>query len=1324
MVDDITLPLTTAQRGMWVGQQIAPKDAIFNIAEAIELHGAVDAPLLQEALRQVTQEMETLRVRIVHHGMMPRQMVMPQFEDSIALIDFSRADSPRDAALRWMTDELSTSVDFNTSPVWVSAVLKISDDSWFWYHRAHHIVLDGFSGGVVVQRVAALYTALRRGQAPSPTPFGPLSMLLETEAHYRKSERYVKDRIYWMERMANLPEPVTLARHLRQSRGGLLRSTALIPHEVSERLRERVKGLNVSLPQALIALVAAYYFRVTGAEDLVFGLPVTARASGVMRRCPGMVANAVPIRLAMSADDTFDALFAQVSRVVREALRHQQYRYEDLRRDLGLLNQDKQIARLGINIEPFDYELTFDGVRATPHNLSNAHMEDLTVFVYDRSDRSGLRVDFDANPALYDKAELDAHQRRLHRLIEAVTLNPEARLGEVELLDQDERARVVHDWNNTSDMMAVETIPTLFAQQASRTPDALAVIPDPNSPERALTYRALNELSLALANRLAAQQIGPGDIVAVALPRSETLTVAIFGILRAGAAYLPLDPEGPEERLLMMLADARPVCVVTSRNCASRFEEVGVACLFLDEAVDEIGGSPPALPAPDALATAYVIYTSGSTGRPKGVEVSHGNLSNLVAGMRQALKPGPSDRMLFATTITFDVAGLELFLPLTIGARMVIASRETVYDPMALGRLIQAQGITLLQATPSLWRILLTNRDVSLSSVHALVGGEALSGELAERLLARTRKVTNLYGPTETTIWSTAMDLSTDDIGPPPIGRPIRNTQVYVLDAQMRPVPVGVTGALHIGGAGVAKGYLNQQALTNDRFVADPFAPEGSRLYRTGDLARWREDGVLDFLGRSDQQVKIRGHRIEPGEIENQLARHQAVAAAAVAARPDPAGEPTLVAYVVPAAGLAPSQEMLRRHLASRVPDYMMPTAFVMLEALPETANGKLDRKALPTPHWLREKDVASQTPPRNETERRLIAIWAKILHRDDIGIFDNFFELGGDSLTGAELFMAITESFSREIPYASLFRTSTIAGLAALLDEKDADDPLEMLLPLKMEGTKPPLFCIHPLIGLGWSYAALLRYLDPDRPLYAIQAAGLRSDEQSARPQSVEEMATHYLTGMRRVQPRGPYHLLGWSFGGLIAHAIAGQLRADHEEVAFLALLDSYPFVVDVDTTEVDESRQVELALEFLGLPPPPQTRPVSSMAALADYLCVEYDLLSQPLVQAVLRTEKNIMERIGRVVRDNLTLAHRYDPAPVDVDALFFHAAKRTTNRLSGVVDYNPNAWRTRVRSLWIHDIICHHQDMLSPRAAERMGAIMRNVNYGSGMSAPVYC
>ena len=1317
MIDTGTLPLSTAQRGIWIGQQIAPYRAVFNIAEAIELHGAIDPDLLRQALRQVAQEMDTIRARIVEGIGLPRQVVMPSFDDPIALLDLSDRPDPHDAAMRWMNDELLAPFDFATCATWVSAVLKLSEQRWIWYHRAHHIMLDGFSGGMVVQRVAELYTALRRGRPPSPHGYQPLSMLIENEAAYRRSERYARDRAYWKARMADRPEPVTLARRVTLPTGGLLRATALLPQAMVLRLRERIRGMNVSLPQALIALVAAYYFKMTGAEDLVFGLPVTARVGNVMRHVPGMMANAVPIRLAMSADATADALFVQVSRAVREALRYQQYRYEDLRRDLGLLNQDQHLARLGINIEPFDYELTFDEVRATPHNLSNSQMEDLTVFIYDRSDGSGLRIDFDANPGLYSLTELEAHNRRLCRLIETVASCPGIHLGDIDLLDAHEREDLERRWNDTDDTTPVLTVPAQFAAQARTMSDAIAVAFD-HHPGRMLTYAELDRRSLALAQALAAQKIGPGDLVAVALPRSELVPVALLGILRSGAAYLPLDPDGPADRLTMMLADAAPVCVLTLQASLHRFEGAGIPSLTMDgpellsTQEPSMEREPVALPPADPEATAYVLYTSGSTGRPKGVEVSHCNLSNLIQGMRQLVQPDHSDRLLSVTALTFDIAGLELFLPLAVGAQVVLAESATVMDPAAINRLVRLHGITLLQATPSLWRLLLGDPRLELGGVHALVGGETLSGELASRLLERTRQVTNLYGPTETTIWSTAMTLSADDIDPPPIGRPNPNTHVHVLDPNQQPVPIGAIGELHIGGDGVAKGYLNQPVLTAERFMADPRRP-GGRLYATGDLTRWREDGVLEYLGRSDQQVKIRGHRIEPSEIETHLARHQAVAEAAVVAQPDPSGAPVLVAYLVAASGIDPVSlpDALRRHLASRVPEIMIPSLFVLVDALPQTPNGKLDRKGLPAPDWHHERDMHQTTLPYTDIERRLLALWKQVLGRDDVGVHDNFFEAGGDSLHGAELFVAIGREFNKEIPFGSLFRATTIAGLAALLEEEGPKGMLDMLLPLKPLGDRPPLFCLPPIIGFGWPYTSLIRHLHPEQPLYALQAVGLSldPDRSDGRPDSIQAVAASYLDQIRTVQPHGPYSLLGWSMGGLVAHEMAAQLRRKGEAVTLLALLDSYPFLNPDVALRMDEAQQVELALAFLGLGSPIDDDRPTTVAELAGYICQAYGLMSQPAIQAVLQAEGDMMQRLTRVVSDNLALARAHVPEPVDVDAVFCHAVERSTEALSGVLDHHPDAWRPLVRSLLVHDIDCHHQDILSAEPARRIGSIL---------------
>ncbi|MGI4959883.1 MAG: amino acid adenylation domain-containing protein [Janthinobacterium lividum] len=1316
MAESTTLPLSTAQRGMWVGEQLAPPGAIFNVAEAIELDGAIDPVLLRKALLLLTQEVETTRVRLVRGVGLPRQIVMPTYGHPIDLHDFSGETDPRGAARRYMMNELSGRPNFENGPLWFSAVLKLSDRSWYWYHRAHHIVLDGYSGGMIVQRVAELYSALRQGRDPVPAGLSSLRALADFDETYRDSDRYIKDRAYWHAQLADLPDAVTLSHETRPLQGGLLRATTKLPNALVSQLRERLAGTTITLPQALIGLVAIYYQRMSGVSDLVLGMPVTGRFGGIMRRCPGMVANAVPIRLRFAPDDTVATMFAQTARVVRQALRHQQYRYEDLRRDLNRLKHGQQIARIGVNIEPFDFSFDFDGVPLLLDNLCNSQMEDLTIFVYDRHDGGGLRIDLDANPALYSQAELDRHKQLLCRLIALAIQDLDVPIVELDLLGEDDRARILHQWNDTAPVAKADDadVVALFRRQVSATPDAPAVVSEAGC---VLGYRELDARSGALAAHLAGTGIGAGKLVAVALPRSELLPVALLAILRAGAAYLPIDPDGAPERLAMILADARPALVLTVERHAARFEALGLQCLLLDRPSSIVTGTAPDAPL-DPAATAYVIYTSGSTGRPKGVSVSHANLSNFLLGMVDVLKPGEHDRLLSVTTVTFDIAGLELFLPLVSGGQSVIATSCTVRDPLALGRLIQAQRITLLQATPSLWRSLLANRAAVLDDVHALVGGEALSAELAGRMLGRCAQVTNMYGPTETTVWSTAMRLSADDIEPPPIGRPIRNTRVYVLDERMQPVPEGVTGMLYIGGAGVADGYLNRPERTAESFGPDPFAGNGNpggRLYRTGDLARWRADGVLVYLGRQDQQVKLRGYRIELGEIETALQRHPAVADAVVAVRSDLRDEPALVAYLVGSSkpGGA-SDAVLRQHLSRHVPDHMIPSLFMTLDELPLNASGKIDRNALPEPFWANRMVVLPEEP-RTQTERQLFVIWQTVLGRQSIGIHDNFFGLGGDSLTAAQMLVEIAETFSVEIPLDSLFRAATIADLARLLDGGRTTGSLDTLLPLSQVGEKPPLFCVHPITGVGWAYAALTSQVDAGRPLYALQAKGLGQQmaPDASYPQTIEEMALSYVEEIRTLQPEGPYHLLGWSLGGLVVHAMAVQLRRDGHEVAFLGLLDSYPFRIGDEADAIDEAAQVRLALQFLGLQQNSQgsgkTMP-GTMAELADFLCVEYDLLSQPVMQAIMRTDNGIVARLEQVVGNNLALARRYAPEPVDVDAVFLSASIHTGTGLDSVIEYQPSVWQKLVRNLSIYEVDCHHQEILSAGAVDQVGVVLR--------------
>lgn len=1307
--EDVSLPLTTAQRGLWVGQKIAAADTTMNIAEAVEICGPVDPALFQRALSQVTCEADTLRVCIVEQNGKPRQIIRPIYQGEFPFIDASHEADPEAAAKAWMNDEIIRPVDLAHDALWVSALIKLADDRYYWYQRAHHAVYDGYSGGMVARRVAELYTAYAEGCEPAPSGFGSLHTLIEGEAVYRDSDRFRRDREYWKEQLAQLSEAVTLSRNTRRrSMGGLLRSIGHLSVETTQRLGELGKLTAASLPQVLIGLVAAYYHRATGANDLVMGMPVSGRINATLRSAPGMVANAVSIRLFFTPEMTAAELFAQVSKTVRQSLRHQQYRYEDLRRDLGLISEGQHIAWLGVNIEPFDYQLNFAGASSIAHNMSNGSAEDLTVFVYDRGNDSPLRFDFDANPALYSMAELDEHRRRLVRLIEAVLADPTQPLRQIDILGEEERQRLLVDWNDTAAPLSDQRLPALVARHARLTPQAPAVVFENN----VISYRELHARSVSQARQLLADGVEPGDVVAVALPRSEQLLVVLLAIMRTGAAYLPIDLDSPAERTALVLADASPIVLIAQPEMHARFA-LGGLLLLAPEELDTSSGetlSGETLYEPDlsvAESTAYVLYTSGSTGRPKGVEVTHRNLGNFLQGMQDQLRPVASDRFLAVTTVIFDIAGLELYLPLTVGAQVVMASCEAVRNPPLLAQLIQRSGATHVQATPSLWRVLLTSAETKLDGVHALVGGEALSAELAGRLQRHAARVTQFYGPTETTVWSTAFELGSLDQAPPSIGRPILNTRLYVLNEDRQPVLTGAIGELYIGGAGVAKGYLNRPQLTEERFPADPFVADGSRMYRTGDLVRWSDDGLLSFIGRADGQVKVRGHRVELGEIEAQLFEHVAITAAAVAAHRDAEGIVTLAGYLVVAAGATIDTDAVRVYLSSRLPEYMMPASFMLLDALPLTPNGKLDRKALPQPE---RQSRAAYVEPVTQIEQKLAALWQQILGLERVGLHDNFFEIGGDSLSAAEMLARFPEHFSMELPLSSLFEASTIAGLAGYLQRADSlSDPLGSLLPLRLSQQQRPLFCIHPVVGISWGYANMLRHLDGKLPVYGLQSHGLRG--KTSLPESIEEMAADYLVQIRRKQPHGPYRLLGWSLGGLIAHAIAAQLQAQGEHVECLAMMDSYPFVTDDAQACSDEALEVQAILHFLGFHQLARDNPPANMDALSDALCREYDVFSVPLVQEIMKSDPQLIDHVSAVTRNNLRLARQYVPQLIDADLLFFHATANEPVELDGLLQYHPRAWRSFVGGrIETHEIDCHHQNMLEAGPAAQIGGLLQ--------------
>ena len=1028
---DLQYSLTGAQTGIWFAQQLDPDNPIYNTAEYIEINGPINIALFEEALRHVIKEAESLHVRFGENMDGPWQMINPSPDVQLHVIDVSSEPDPEKTALNWMKADLTKPVDLGYDPLFNEALFIAGPDRFFWYQRIHHIAIDGFGFSLIAQRVASTYTALIKGQTAKGRSFGSLQAILEEDTDYRGSEQYEKDRQFWLDCFADAPEVVSLADRAPRTSNSFLRHTAYLPPSDVNALKEAARYFSGSWHEVMIAVSAVYVHRMTGSEDVVLGLPMMGRIGSASLNVPAMVMNLLPLRLTVSSSMSFYELIQQISREIRSIRRHHKYRHEELRRDLKLIGENHRLFGPQINLMPFDYGLDFAGVLGTTHNLSAGPVDDLSINVYDRTDGSGLRIDVDANPEVYSESDIKLHQRRILQLLQTASAGEDMLIGQMELLLPEEKEKVISKWNETAKSEKLVSLQDMFEKQAVLTPERIALMCD----DIQVNYRKLNEEANRLARLLIEKGIGPEQFVALALPRSPEMVASMLGVLKTGAAYLPLDPEFPADRISYMLEDAKPSCIITTEEIAASLpDNLAVPELVLDQAVTQEIIKRYSPENPDVSVSldhpAYIIYTSGSTGRPKGVVVTQKSLSNFLLSMKEAFSLGEEDRVLAVTTVAFDISALELYLPLISGARIVIARKETIREPHALAQMIENFDINIMQATPTLWHALVTSEPEKLRGLRVLVGGEALPSGLLQALQDLHCSVTNLYGPTETTIWSAAAFLEEGLKGVPPIGKPIWNTQVYVLDNGLQPVPPGVVGELYIAGTGLARGYFHRPDLTAERFVADPYGPPGTRMYRTGDQARWRADGSLDYIGRADHQIKIRGFRIELGEIDAVLANHPHIEQAAVVVREDQPGDKRLVAYVVADAAIDTAE--LRRYMGASLPDYMVPAAFVEMDELPLTPNGKLDRKALPAPDF---STSVSDRAPRTPQEEILCDLFAEVLGLARVGIDDSFFELGGHSLLAARLMSRIREVMGAELGIAKLFDEPTVAGLAAHLD-------------------------------------------------------------------------------------------------------------------------------------------------------------------------------------------------------------------------------------------------------------------------------------------------
>lgn len=1027
--------LMAGQLGIWYAQQLDPANTIFNAGEYVEIPGALDVEFFVAALRRTVDEAQAVHARFVVDDGVVRQDLSRRTDWSLHRVDLSGVADPRAEAEAWMWADMRRPVDLGSEPLFTHALFTVAPGSYLWYSRCHHIALDGFSSPILLARTVAVYNALREGRSPEAETLVPVEALIEGEAAYRESPAFAADRDYWMAKSAGGAEPVSLSdlpprgkprwfrRHLERVSG-----------EEAGELRIAARGMRTSLSGLMITATAVYLHLLKGAGEVVLGVPVLGRASSAERGIPAMMANILPVRIPVRADQPVAELVRVVSGAVREALRHQRYRYEDIGRDLRLVNGGRLFGP-SINVMSFDFGVRFGDIPVVPHNLSNGPVDDLTISVYDRAADGSLEVTFDANPELYTEDENRGHARRFQSLLRSLA-RPSAKetpVSDLELFGPGEKHRVLVEWNDTATVAADVTLPELFERQVRRTPGAVAV----SQGDTDLTYAMVNDRADRLARFLIARGAGPEHPVAVLMERTPALVVALLAVLKAGAPYVALDPSHPKARIDSTLRQAGVATVLTDDEPASQGADDERAPQGADDepapegADDEPASESPVNGEPRRALRpgdpAYISFTSGSTGRPKGVVVTQRSLVNLLLATRKFLPLDAGDRLLAVTTVAFDIAHLELWAPLISGARVVLADAETVRDPRRLAGLLTSSGTTVLQATPSAWQALVATAPEALSGVRKLVGGEALPPAVAAALHGLGGEVLNLYGPTETTIWSTVAPVTAETVGAPPIGRPIDNTSAYVLDAALRPVPPGVVGELYLGGTGLARGYHRESALTASRFVADPFGPPGARLYRTGDTVRWDSGGTLHFIGRGDDQIKLRGFRIEPAEVENALLRHPRVRQAVVAAREHPAGGKVLVAYVV-TEGEKPDD--LLAYAGTCLPHYMVPAAVVFLDELPQTPNRKVDRKALPAPRFTTHVTRAPRTPQ----EHTVCALYAEVLGIPQAGVDDDFFALGGHSLLATRLANRVQAVLGAEVGIRALFEHPTPARLAAHL--------------------------------------------------------------------------------------------------------------------------------------------------------------------------------------------------------------------------------------------------------------------------------------------------
>ncbi|TNV20770.1 enterobactin synthase subunit F [Buttiauxella sp. B2] len=1303
-----TMPLVAAQPGIWMADQLSPQANAWSVAHYVEIksveiesaepNGNINEALLCKAIMAGMKEADTLCMRFSEVDGEVRQWVDGRASFTSPLCrDLRDEAEPEATALAIMRDCLEQDLRINSGkPLYHHQLLRLSEKRWFWYQRFHHLVVDGFSFTAITRRIANIYSAYSQNKTPEPGPFTPFSEVVAEYEQYRQSDTWKRDAAFWADYAKQLPPPATLSTQPLTGPGSttqLIRQSLSFDNADFHSLLEGARAHNLTAADMALGLVALWLGRLSGRADYSAGFIFMRRMGSAALCATGPVLNVLPFGVRIEPNFTLAELASNLAKELKGIRRYQRYDAEQIQRDLGKVSSGEPLYGPVLNLKMFDYRLDFAGIEGITHQLASGPVRDLEIALY-ISEQGDFSLEMLANSERYDTQTLQQHIARLPLLLRQFAGNPALRCIDAQLLHTPE-IELLESVNTTQSDVPATTLSHLIAEQASRTPNAPALADENHQ----FTYREMREQVQVLACELIARGVKPGDVVAVALPRSVFLSLALQAIVEVGAAWLPLDTGYPDDRLHMMLEDAAPRLLLTSSEQLPRFSAINSLQTFCYQKMlaPENMAECKNRSAPEH--TAYVIFTSGSTGRPKGVMVGQQAIVNRLLWMQNHYPLNGNDVVLQKTPCSFDVSVWEFFWPYIVGAQLVMAPPEAHRCPESLQQLFAQYRVTTTHFVPSMLAAFvaaLTDDDAIANCAtlqRVFCSGEALPTELCRQWETLTHiPLHNLYGPTEAAVdvsWYPAFgnELARVTGSSVPIGWPVWNTGLRILDSAMRPVPVGIAGDLYLTGIQLAQGYLSRPDLTASRFVADPF-DAGERMYRTGDVARWLDNGAVEYLGRSDDQLKIRGQRIELGDIDRalqalpdvaQAVTHACVLNLGAAASGGDARQ--LVGYLVSASGQVLPVDAMREQLSAILPAHMVPVALVQLDDFPLSANGKLDRKALPLPELALR---GSGRVPESSLEKTIAESFSQLLGCEIQSVDDDFFALGGHSLLAMRLAAQLRRTLARPVTVGQVMVASTVGQLAETLAQEQSEEEanlagFDVVLPLR-KSSGPTLYCFHPASGFAWQFSVLQRYLDPRWSITGIQSPRPTGPMQLA--ENLAQVCEAHLQTLRELQPHGPYYLMGYSLGGTLAQGIAARLEAAGEKVAFLGLLDTWP----PETQNWAEKGANELDPAVLD----------EINREREAFVAAQLGLASDTLFQAI---EGNY----GDAVR-LLTTAQS---VPFGGKATLFVAERTLPQGMEP-----QKTWAPWVAELDVFRLDCAHVDIISPNAFAEIGPVLQRV------------